>query len=50
MKDDEKQVKQAQTEAGELDLDALEQAAGGSLGNVQYTKTVDISADTKAKI
>ncbi len=34
----------------ELDLDDLEQVTGGSIRNVQYTKTTEISDDTKSKI
>lgn len=34
----------------ELNLEDLEQVTGGSIKNVQYTKTVEISADTKSKI
>ena len=34
----------------ELDLDTLENVSGGSLRNVKFTKTVDISEDTRSKI
>lgn len=34
----------------EINLDELEQVTGGALRNVQYTKTIDISEDTKRKI
>lgn len=37
-------------ERQEIDLDDLEQVTGGSIKNVQYTKTVEISQDTKSKI
>lgn len=36
--------------AEELDLEELENVSGGSIRNVNFTKTVDISEDTKAKI
>ena len=34
----------------ELDLDDLDAVQGGSLGSVQYTKTSNISRDTRDKI
>ena len=34
----------------ELDLDDLDVVQGGSLGNVQYSKTSSISKDTRDKI
>lgn len=34
----------------EINLDELEQVTGGSIKNVQYIKTTDISKDTKSKI
>ena len=34
----------------ELNLDDLDVVQGGNLGNVQYTKTTSISADTRSKI
>lgn len=37
-------------EEQELALDELEEVAGGSLKDVVYTPTVDISEDTKSKI
>ncbi len=37
-------------EMQELDIEKLEQVAGGSLKDVVYTPTVDISEDTKSKI
>ncbi len=54
MSEDRKKVSDNQAseeqEMQEIDLDDLEQVTGGSLHNVQYTKTVDISEDTKKKI
>ena len=54
MNDDRKKFSEDQateeTEMQEIDLDDLEQVTGGSLHNVQYTKTVDISEDIKKKI
>ncbi|MBS5150506.1 MAG: hypothetical protein Q4A63_02920 [Butyricicoccus pullicaecorum] len=34
----------------ELDFDELEEVTGGSIKDVVYTPTVDISQDTKLKI
>lgn len=34
----------------ELDLEDLEGVSGGSIRNVNFTKTVDISKDTRSKI
>ncbi len=34
----------------ELSLDECEQVTGGSIRDVQYTKTVDISEDVKERI
>lgn len=34
----------------ELDMEALEGVSGGSIRNVKFTKTVDISEDTRSKI
>ncbi len=34
----------------EISFDEIEQATGGSIKNVQYTKTVEISDDTRSKI
>lgn len=33
-----------------LDLDDLDQVQGGSIGNVSYTRTSNISSNTKSKI
>lgn len=34
----------------EINFDDLEQVTGGSIKDVKYTKTTDISGDTKSKI
>lgn len=36
--------------AQEINLDELDKVTGGSIGNVRYTKTSDISSDTRSKI
>lgn len=49
---DEKKIteKAEETTEQEINLDELEQVTGGSIKNVQYIKTTDISSDTKSKI
>lgn len=48
LKNPDKELEEQETQ--ELDLGALEQVTGGSLKDVVYTPTVDISEDTKSKI
>lgn len=48
LKNPNKELEEQETQ--ELDLGALEQVTGGSLKDVVYTPTVDISEDTKSKI
>ncbi|MBS5165050.1 MAG: hypothetical protein ACLUDG_00815 [Butyricicoccus sp.] len=48
MKNPDKELEEQETQ--ELALDELEEVAGGSLKDVVYTPTVDISEDTKSKI
>ena len=51
MKKDKKQDKvQTPDEELELDLDTLEEVSGGTLRNVRFTQTADISNDTINKI
>lgn len=51
MKDDKKQANiQNADEELELDLDTLEEVSGGTLRNVRFTQTTDISNDTINKI
>ena len=45
-----KTLSNEEAEEQEIDLDDLEQVTGGSISNVNYTKTGDISNDTKSKI
>lgn len=42
-------VKNDEITEQEISLDELDNVTGGSIGNVKYTKTVDISGDTKSK-
>lgn len=51
MKKDKKQDKvQTPDEELELELDTLEEVSGGTLRNVRFTQTTDISNDTINKI
>lgn len=51
MSDEKKNVKgNEELKDKELNLEDLDKVSGGSLGNVRYTDTVDISDDTKGKI
>ena len=45
-----KALSNEEAEEQEIDLEDLEQVTGGSISNVNYTKTGDISNDTKSKI
>lgn len=52
-RNDKKQEKPAQEERKApqtLDLDDLDQVQGGSIANVSYTSTADISSGTQSKI
>ena len=46
----EKKVPETEKKPQELDLDDLDVVQGGSIANVQYSKTSDISEDTRNKI
>ena len=53
MQKNDKQEKPAQEERKApqaLDLDDLNKVQGGSIANVSYTSTSDISGDTRSKI
>lgn len=45
-----KNMNNEEVAAQEIDFDELEKVTGGSIKNVNYTKTTDISQDTKSKI
>lgn len=47
---DEKNKNTNEAVEEELDLENLEQVTGGSIRNVKYTQTTEISDDTKKKI
>ncbi len=46
----QKENTKAAEEAIEIDDDELENVTGGTIHNVRFTKTTDISQDTKDKI
>lgn len=51
MADEKDRKKQVEAdEAQELELDALKAVTGGSIADVIFTETTDISEDTKEKI
>ncbi len=53
MAEDKKKVitnEAEETESKEISFENLDEVTGGSIRNVRYTKTTDISEDTKSKI
>ena len=47
---DEKKVENISAEVTELDIDELDKVTGGSITNVQYTPTSDISDNTISNV